>query len=245
MVDIVEAADIETASVSYASRFAGAVGAWFLEVQERATLELLAGCPRSRVLDVGGGHGQLTGALVRAGYDVTVQGSALECGARIEQWVRAGAVRFDVASLLDLPYADCAFDVVLCYRLLPHVARWRALVAELARVARHAVLVDYPERRSANAVTPLLFPLKKRLEGNTRPYRVFRRAELLAAFGAHGFEYAAHRPEFFVPMVVHRKLNAPGLSRAVEAASRALGLTRLFGSPVILKVERRRAGEGG
>ena len=222
MVDIVEAADIETASDSYASRFAGAVGAWFLEVQERATLELLAGCPRSRVLDVGGGHGQLTGALVRAGYDVTVQGSALECGARIEQWVRAGAVRFDVASLLDLPYADCAFDVVLCYRLLPHVARWRALVAELARVARHAVLVDYPERRSAVPSRPCCS--RSEAAGNTRPLQGLPTSGTAGGVQRAGF--MRHRPEFFVPMVVHHKLNAPGLSRAVGGEGDAQGNTR-------------------
>ena len=36
------AADVETASEGYARRFAGPVGAWFLEIQARLTLELLA-----------------------------------------------------------------------------------------------------------------------------------------------------------------------------------------------------------
>ena len=64
--------DVETSSEDYARRFAGGVGAWFVEAQARITLELLAPWPRARVLDVGGGHAQLTGPLVEAGYDVTV-----------------------------------------------------------------------------------------------------------------------------------------------------------------------------
>lgn len=234
-----ETADIETSSDDYATRFAGAVGEWFLQVQENATLRLLAGMPGARVLDVGGGHGQITEPLVRAGYDVTVQGSDEVCKARIASLVDDGSVRFDVANILDLPYPDQSFDVVISYRLLPHVEQWHAFLSEISRVAKHAVIVDYPEVRSANAIAPLVFPLKKQLEGNTRTYTTFRLPELMEAFRAEGFVYKARYPEFFFPMVIHRKLSKPGISSALEGASRAVGLTRLLGSPVILKVVRQ------
>ena len=66
-----EDADVETSSDDYARRFAGAVGAFFLEIQARTTLDLLQPWPGSRVLDVGGGHGQVTGPLIEAGHPVT------------------------------------------------------------------------------------------------------------------------------------------------------------------------------
>ena len=59
-----EDADVETSSDAYARRFAGGVGRFFLGRQRDAVLALLAPFPRARVLDVGGGHGQLTGPLV-------------------------------------------------------------------------------------------------------------------------------------------------------------------------------------
>jgi len=71
-----EDADVETSSDAYARRFAGPLGEYFLEVQSRLTLDLLAPWPGARVLDVGGGHGQTIGALVESGFDVTVLGSA-------------------------------------------------------------------------------------------------------------------------------------------------------------------------
>lgn len=238
MITFPETADIETSSDDYATRFAGDVGAWFLQVQEQATLRMLAAYPGARVLDVGGGHGQIAGALARQGYDVTVTGSDPVCSARIQPLVDEGQVRFEVANVLDLPYPDRAFDVVISYRLLPHVEQWQVFLAELTRVAGQAVVVDYPEVRSANAIAPLLFPLKKQLEGNTRTYTTFRRRELLDAFAEHGFREEARYPEFFFPMVVHRKLEKPGLSAALENASRAVGLTGWLGSPVILKLVR-------
>jgi SAM-dependent methyltransferase len=236
---VLEDADRETASADYARRFAGAVGAWFLEVQARTVVELLAPWPRARVLDVGGGHGQLAPALLAAGHAVTVYGSAPDAlSAEVAELARAGRLEFACGDLLRAPFPDRASDAVLAFRLLPHVQRVRELVAELARLARAAVIVDYPTRRSVNAVSGALFGLKKGVEGNTRPFTVFRDAEVREAFAAAGFRPAARRPQFFAPMAVHRALGRAGLSRAMEGAARALGLTRALGSPVVLRLER-------
>lgn len=233
-----ETADIETASENYARRFAGSVGAWFLDVQTAATLRLLTPYPQAHILDVGGGHGQIAGELVEHGFHVTVLGSDEVCKARIQKLLDEQRAAFQVGNVLELPYPDRHFDVVLSYRLLPHVAQWQRFLAELCRVAREAVIVDYPEARSVNAVAPLLFRLKKQLEGNTRTYTSFRQADLLAEFKANGFVYGDRYKEFFFPMVLHRKLHTPRLSAALERGARALQLTRLLGSPVILKVVR-------
>lgn len=234
-----EDADIETSSEGYARRFSGNVGTFFLETQSATTLDLLAEWPRAKVLDVGGGHGQVTGPLVDAGYDVTVFGSAEACRPRVAPWVDTGRARFEVGDLLRLPFPDASFDVAIAYRLLPHVTRWPDLVSELARVARRAVLVDYPTTRSVNAAAGLLFGLKKGVEGNTRPFRVFRDDEIVTAFSARGFAPTTRRPQFFLPMALHRAFGAAWPARSLEGVAKALGLTRLFGSPVILRLEPR------
>jgi SAM-dependent methyltransferase len=235
----VETPDVETSSDAYSRRFAGPVGKWFLDVQARAALALLAPWPAAVVLDVGGGHGQLTGPLVAAGHAVTVYGSAPSCGRRVEEWVASGRARFESGDLLRTPFADRGFDAVLCFRLLPHVGDWRRLVAELCRVARHAVVLDYPSARSVNAVAGPLFRLKKGVEGDTRPFAVFRDGDVRAAFEAEGFRHTVRRPQFFLPMALHRGLGSAGLSRALEAPAAFLGLTRALGSPVIARFDRR------
>ena len=235
-----ETADIETASADYATRFAGAAGRFFLDEQTRITLGLLAGTPARQVLDVGGGHCQLALPLVRNGYAVTITGSDESCGARVAERLPAGTYAYQTCDSLALPFADRAFPTVLSFRLLPHVARWPELVAELCRVADDTVIVDYPDIRSFNLLYRLLFRLKKRMEGNTRTYTLFSRREIAAAFAANGFS-CAFTPQFFWPMVLHRKLENAALSRLLESPCRAVGLTRLFGSPIIVRATRNHA----
>jgi 2-polyprenyl-3-methyl-5-hydroxy-6-metoxy-1,4-benzoquinol methylase len=233
-----EAPDVETASEGYAGRFAGPVGTWFLEVQATTTLELLRPWPGASVLDVGGGHGQVTGPLVDAGYQVTILGSDERCRERVATWVDDGLARFRVADLSASGLADRSFDVVLSYRLLSHVPAWPRLAAELCRLSRLAVVVDYPTRRSVNILSGALFGLKRGVERNTRPFLVFHDRELLATFARSGFRATARRPQFLLPMALHRGLGRPRLSRWAEALGGGLGLTRAFGSPVILRLER-------
>jgi SAM-dependent methyltransferase len=239
-----ETADIETSSEDYAARFSGAVGAWFLKIQEQATLRMLIPYAGTTVLDVGGGHGQLTGALVRNGYRVTVLGSADVCQARIAKFIHQGRCTFRVGDILALPYPDRAFEVVISYRLLPHVSRWPEVLGELTRVARRAVLIDYPAVRSVNWIAPGLFKLKKNLEGNTRPYTCFKEAELLEVLAKFGFVRADRYAEFFLPMVLHRMLRLPSFSSGAEAVFRFLGITSWLGSPVILKLVRAHSQAG-
>ena len=234
-----EDADVLTSSEGYARRFAGPVGRFFLDRQAASTLELLRPFPGASVLDVGGGHGQVTGPLVAAGHAVTILGSEPSCEARVREWTGTGRARFVAGDLLAPPLPDRSHDVVLSYRLLPHVRRWPDLVAVLCRLARLAVVVDYPTRRSVNAAAGLLFGLKKGVEGDTRPFLVFSDAEVEGEFARHGFRPTGRRPQFFFPMALHRGLGSAGLARGLEGLTSAVGLTRGLGSPVIVRMEPR------
>lgn len=233
-----ETADIETSSEGYAARFAGAAGEWMLGVQESITVSLLPAPEAITILDVGGGHGQLAQPLCRRGYAVTVVGSDEFCRNRVRDLVEGGRCHFVVGNLVELPFPDRAFDVVLSFRLLPHCAVWPVLIRELCRVARTSVIVDYPTSEGLNAIAPALFGAKKKLEGNTRPWRMFRQAEVEAEFAKYGFVLGRRVPQFLLPMVLHRILKCPRLSAGLEAICRGLGLTRRWGSPVIAKMER-------
>jgi SAM-dependent methyltransferase len=236
-----EDADVESSSELYARRFAGPVGQWFLELQARLTLECLRGLsPDAMVLDVGGGHAQLAGPLADAGYRVTVVGSDASCGHRLDPLTSAGRCRFEVADLLALPYVDRTYDAVVCYRLLAHSIDWRRLVAELCRVSRHRVVVDYPARRSVNFASEALFRIKNSIErGTTRPFALYGRGEVARAFAAAGFRLTEERPQFFLPMALYRLAGSDGLARAAESLARSVGVTGLLGSPVIARADRR------
>jgi 2-polyprenyl-3-methyl-5-hydroxy-6-metoxy-1,4-benzoquinol methylase len=234
-----ETADIESSTDAYADRFRGATGEWMLATQERITLEYIASSDGSTVLDVGGGHGQLARPLCKKGHHVTVLGSDASCRKRIADLADNGRCTFVVGDVINLPFEDRSFDTDISFRMLTHCGAWPQLVAELCRVARQAVVVDYPTKQSLNAIAPMLFAAKKNLEGNTRHWRLFRHAEVLSAFEANGFPGMARRGQFFLPMVMHRALRCRGLSNGMERICAALGLTPAWGSPVILKATRR------
>lgn len=233
-----ETADIETSSAGYAARFAGATGAWMLAVQERGTLAMLPPPERTTILDVGGGHGQLAIPLCQRGYAVTVLGSAESCRQRVIEAEKSGRCRFVTGNILDLPFPDGAFDTVISFRLMTHCTAWPTLIRELCRVARRSVIVDYPVNGGLHALAPALFEAKKKLEGNTRTWRPFRREEVDREFRKHDFVPDGRTPQFFLPIVLHRLLRCRGLSAALEGVCRSLGLTRRWGSPVIVRMKR-------
>ena len=234
-----EKADIETSSEDYAKRFSGKIGSWLLKTQQKATLEMLASYPGASILDVGGGHGQLTCALVGSGYRVTVLGSAEICRRRIQHFLDEHRCSFVVGDILNLPYSTGAFDFVISYRLLSHITLWKQFLAEMARVATTGVMIDYPTVRSFNVIGPGAFQVKKRIEGNTRPFNVFNEAELIGVFESFSFMKSRRYAQFFLPMVVHRVLKSPCVSAALERGFRLIGVTNVFGSPVILQMVRK------
>jgi SAM-dependent methyltransferase len=237
--DLREDADIGTSSEDYARRFTGSVGRWFVATQSRVTLSLLRALPAgASILDVGGGHGQIAPPLIEAGYEVTVVGSDPICAARLEPWIVQGRCRFEAIDLRAFPYPDHSFDAVVCLRLLPHSVSWTGLIGELCRVARRSVLLDYPSLRSANILAGRLFKLKRKIEFNTRGFIMFTPRQIHTAFADRGFIVREERPQFLLPMVLHRLADRAGLSKVAETPGRLLGLTRAFGSPVIIRADR-------
>jgi len=230
--------DVESSSEGYAKRFEGSVGRWFLDTQARVTLDLLRSIPPgSLVLDVGGGHAQLVPPLVGAGHTVVVVGSVRASRARLEPWLRIGNCLYVGSDLARLPFRDRTFPAALCFRLLPHFPRWPELIGELCRVSASTVVVDYPVRRSVNIVASGLFAVKKGIEGNTRPFRLFTRGEVRRAFEEGCFTVTAERPQFLFPMAWHRLVGSALLARALESTGRLTLLTTVFGSPLIVSAE--------
>lgn len=237
--NVTEDADVHASSDEYAARFGGQVGTWMLQAQEDALFKLLdTEC--ATVLDVGGGHGQIAVPLSKHEHSVTVLGSSPVCAQRLTSHIENGTISFKVGNLLELPYHDNSFALTTSFRLISHCANWRTLVAELCRVSEHAVIIDYPVWFSVNFLTPLLFFVKRKIEGNTRTYRMFSTWELRREFKKHGFRLERSHKLFVWPMALHRALKNIPLSKNLEAPPRLLGVTKLFGSPVVAKFVREK-----
>ena len=232
-----EIADQHSSTAEYAKRFSGAVGTWMLSIQTDALKSMLRQQSRT-VLDVGGGHGQVAIPLAQCNYCITVLGSSPECSQRLLELINTGAISFKTGNLVNLPFRDRSFDTVTTFRLLSHCTAWPTLIGEMCRVANHSVIFDYPIWFSANFFTPLFFKVKKLIEGNTRSYRIFSKRALEHQFNLHGFTCTAEFKQFFFPMGLHRAIKSKRVSQAIEGLARVLLLTKIFGSPVIIRFER-------
>ncbi len=231
--------DIETASADYATRFAGKSGEYLLSVQNNIARGFLLDFPDAKILEVGGGHGQLRGLYSELGNRYVLQGSRSECFDLLED---AGPNESrTICDLRQLPYEDNEFDVVIAIRLLCHLSDWDTVYREMCRVAKCAVIIDFPTKRSLNALTPLLFSVKKKIEKNTRHYETFHPSSFTAIPTAHGFDRIRRTNQFFLPMVVHRVLGGNIVARFVESVCRGIGLTACFGSPVLQIAQKDKA----
>ena len=229
-----ETPDLESSTDEYASRFAGPVGKFFLDVQLQSVLSQLPSAEDCQILDVGGGHGQLVAPLVRAGYNVTVFASDNTCRDRLDRIVGSGQYKLRTGNLLDLPCDSNQYDVVLAFRMLPHLNNWRLFLGETCRVAAHQVIFDYPDVCSFNAFSGATFALKRGIEKNTRRFQCFRRSQILAELQEHRFTPKEVRGQFFFPMALHRMARSSAFSHLTEGIAHRLRLTSIFGSPVVL-----------
>lgn len=101
----------------------------------------LRACPES-VLDVGCGEGLLADHLIRLRRPVRFDACDVDL-ARLAPGLHPG-LSFQTASVYQLPHPDRSVDLVVCCEVLEHLHDPAAGLAELARVARRAVLLSTP-----------------------------------------------------------------------------------------------------
>jgi SAM-dependent methyltransferase len=235
---IMEVPDIETSSDNYAKRFSGKAGEYFLKIQTDNIKRVLGDFADYSILEVGGGHGQLVPMFLSQRCKLMIYGSDNSCHERIRLRFSNEDINFITGDILNLPFSDESFDLVVSVRLISHVYSWQKLVEEFCRVSRRTIIIDYPNIVSLNSLTPLLFSLKKKIEGNTRTYNSFLRKDLKKQFQKNGYCITKVENQFFLPMVLHRALRAAYFLRVIELILYYTGVTKLFGSPAILRADK-------
>lgn len=231
------APDIATASDDYSRRFAGPVGDYFLERQNGIICSMLPNSDKPlRILEIGGGHLQITPYLLALGHEVHVHGSSEEALHRFEELRKDHPENLHraVSPLTTLPYPDRHFDVVIGIRLMAHCDDWRDVLGEMCRLSCGQVIIDYPPESSFNLFYPLLYRFKQKAEGNTRPFLRFSPQVLHDFLKERSFLELQEEREFFLPMVLHRFLKQRRFSELSEGLAQSVGITKILGSPVIL-----------
>lgn len=113
---------------------------WPVKVAKIA--EILA--PDTKLVDIGCGTGSMLRALRARGF-TDLHGLELSAYA-VARLAREG-IPMTRGSLLDMPFADAAFDAVIASEVLEHVIRRRRFLSELTRIVKigGTVLVFVPD----------------------------------------------------------------------------------------------------
>lgn len=106
--------------------------------------QALPGERPARILEVGAGEGEVVGRVIQARWpDVPTAVLDLPDPERIVQW-RDRRLPGVFGSATQLPLPDRSVDLVLAIEVLEHVDDPAAALAEIARVAKHDVVLSVP-----------------------------------------------------------------------------------------------------
>jgi hypothetical protein len=143
-----------------------------------------------------------------------------------------------VADAHQLPIGDRAVDAAVSLRVLMHAIDWRRCLAELCRVSRWRVVVDFPALGSAAALESATRHVLTALGRKTEAYRVMAERQVAREFLRHGFRVVGVSRQFVLPIALHKTVGRLAVTRGLERTLAAAGLLRLLGSPVTMVAER-------
>jgi SAM-dependent methyltransferase len=221
-------------------RFSGPIGTLVAEVQEQVILSFLPGLAGLQVIDVGTGTGRGAMTLARRGARVTGVDASTQMLDIARQRARDEnlAIDFSEGDAHHLGFPDASFDAAVSLRVLMHTPDWRRCLGELCRVARDRVVFDYPGLWSAAALQAAGRRVAASLGARTEAYRVFSARAMRRELARHGFRVAAEHRQFVLPIAIHKAIGSRSVTLGVEGALKAVGLLRLFGSPVTVVATR-------
>lgn len=223
-----------------ALRFSGDVGRFLARSQAALLAEALHPREGQRIADVGTGTGRAAiGLAARGAAVIGLDASPEMLGvARLRAADANVPLVLAVADAHALPLGDAEVDAAVCLRVLMHAIDWRRCLAELCRVSRHRVVVDFPAALSFAALESLARRARRQLGHRVEAYRVIPERDVAIAFEACGFRVVDVRRQFVLPIAVHKAVGRFGATRRVEHGLEKVGALRLLGSPVTMVAER-------
>ncbi len=146
-------------------------------------LDTLVALQPESVVEIGPGPGVVTAAMRAIGVDVTTVDVQAELNPDV------------VASVLDLPFEDDAFDVSMCCQVLEHIPfdDFERAAKELRRVARKGMVISLPDCSSHYEISTRLPKV------GWRSRSISRRRPPSEKYKASALEKAGHHWEIGYP----------------------------------------------
>ncbi len=134
------------------------------------------------VLEIGCGTGLILGRLA----PVSARAVGVDLSPRMLARARSRGLEVQVANAVSLPFADESFDVVVSFKVLPHVEQIEAALREAARVARPGgrLFLEYYNRHSLRHIIRRIRP-SEIVGGTVDERQVFVRFESRDEFEGH------------------------------------------------------------
>ena len=222
-----------------AKHFSGSVGQFFQTTQEELVMNMIS--PHdATILDVGTGTGRLAIPLALRGAEVVGLDASEEMLRRAGE--KAGGLpnlEFELGDARQLRFPARSFDYVISFRTLMHFDDWQAVISEMCRVSKHCVIFDAPPTSGVALLEASFNQVRHMLGSSVQPYKTFRLGELKRELHRHGYETLVIVKQFLLPLKLHRFIGSTRFTRTSETIMRRMGLTRLFGAPILIKAARR------
>src|SRR5204862_6542423 len=118
-----------------------------------------------------------------------------------------------------------------------HTPDWPRCVAELCRVSRWRVVLDFPAFGSVAALESAFRRVAHSLGRRTEPYRVLREHAVTPRLTSQGVRVVSLHRQFVLPIALHKAVGSLAFTHLSERTLASVGLLRLLGSPVTVVAE--------
>jgi len=167
--------------------------------------DLLVSTSPESVLDIGCGEGVVTQRWARAIAPARVVGVDLDDPAIAAEWRKHAAPNLEYVAhpAQALPFADGEFDLATAIEVLEHVPDPRATLAEMARGARHHLLVSVPHEPLWRALNIARGAYWRELGNTPGHVNHFSKAAIVALCARHGDVIETRSPFPWTMVLVH------------------------------------------
>jgi len=108
---------------------------------QQTRVKLIAEYATGKVLDVGGGDGNIAKAMQDKGCDVIFTDISAD---RVANTKKRYGLKGVIADACKLPFPDRSFDTVVCAEVLEHIRPMGEALSEAIRVAKKKIIMSYP-----------------------------------------------------------------------------------------------------
>ncbi|MBN1997964.1 class I SAM-dependent methyltransferase [candidate division KSB1 bacterium] len=196
-----------------------------------------------RLIDVGAGTGKLAILLKQPNSFVVATDASLEMlrvAAQLAQQTDK-KISLVVCDAHHLCFKNNSFDVAVSSRVLMHLVNWRSALSEYCRISRNSIILDFPYAASFTFFERVIRKFLQFFK-TAQCYRAFWLKTVKTEYKKYGFKVVQSEKLYFLPIFLHRCMGRINFSEKLETFFARIGLTGMFGSPVILRVDATEEG---